>query len=263
MDWWTAVVIGIVQGITEWLPVSSSGQSSIILVNGFNLDPRMAITLGLAVHIGTALAVVAKYPKDLLAMADFSGGKIPKFYWAVTIISLICALPFLLLLEATFESNLWTGETITIFVGLALIVTGLIIREQYRRKPKKLSKAGWKDYIILGVAQGFAILPGISRSGMTVSALLVRDYEKSTSMKFSFMLSVPVSFAAAGYFIVFGDMASIGLGPYIVAGLFAFVFGYFTMEILLRMAKQINFSMFCIVFGLMAVIIPSFFWLLG
>ena len=76
MDWWTAVVIGIVQGITEWLPVSSSGQSSIILVNGFNLDPRMAITLGLAVHIGTALAVVAKYPKDLLAMADFSGGKI-------------------------------------------------------------------------------------------------------------------------------------------------------------------------------------------
>ena len=152
--------------------------------------------------------------------------------------------------------------SITIFVGLALILTGLIIREQYRRRPKKLSKAGWKDYMILGLAQGFAILPGISRSGMTVSALLMRDYEKSASMKFSFLLSVPVSLVAAGYFMAFGDMASIGLGPYIVAGLFAFAFGYFTMEILLRMASKINFSMFCIIFGLIAVIIPSAFWLM-
>ncbi len=262
MDWWTAIVLGIMQGITEWLPISSTGQSSLIMINGFGLDPKIAISLGLAIHLGTALSVVVKYPKDLIRMIDLTTGKMPEFYWAVTIISIISAIPFLLLLEATFDNNLWTGDTITIFIGLALVITGLIIRADYTVKPKKLTKASYKDYMILGIAQGFAVLPGISRSGMTVATLLMRDYEKMSSMKFSFLLSVPVSIAAAIYFIVFGDMASIGLGPYIVAGFFAFVFGLFTMDLLMKVAKRVNFSMFCIFFGLVAVIIPFTIWLI-
>ena len=262
MDWWTAAILGIIQGVTEWLPISSSGQTSIIMVGGFGIEPEVAITLGLAIHIGTALAVVAKYPDDIMKMTNPNAGKIQKFYWMVTIISLLCAFPLLILLEATFESNLWTGETITIFVGLALIITGLILKAGKVKKGDKLTKAKKSDYIILGIAQGFAILPGISRSGMTVSALLLRGYEKTSSMKFSFLLSVPVSFAAAIYFIIFGDMADIGLVAYIIAGIFAFVFGYITMDVLIKVARQINFSKFCMFFGAMAVMIPVAFWLL-
>ncbi len=261
MDWWTAIVLGIMQGVTEWLPISSSGQSSIILINGFGLDPRLAISLGLAIHLGTAFSVVMKYPRDLLQMVDPTSGKIPLFYWAVTLISIISALPLLLLLEETFESNLWTGDTITVFIGMALILTGFIIRAEYKIKPKKLSKANYKDYIVLGVAQGLSVLPGISRSGMTVATLLMRDYDKVASMKFSFLLSVPVSIFAALYFIVFGDLASVGITPYLVAGFFAFIFGFFTMDLLMAVAKRVDFSKFCILFGLLAVLIPFTFWL--
>ncbi|MCK4757195.1 MAG: undecaprenyl-diphosphate phosphatase, partial [Thermoplasmata archaeon] len=141
MDWWTAAILGIIQGITEWLPISSSGQTSIVMVGGFGIEPEMAITLGLAIHIGTALAVVAKYPKDIMKMTNPKAGKIQEFYWIVTIISLLCAIPFLILLEATFDSNLWTGETITIFVGLALIITGLILKAGKTKKGDKLAKA--------------------------------------------------------------------------------------------------------------------------
>ena len=76
MDWWTAVLLGIIKGITEWLPVSSSGQSTIVLVNGMGMSPEAAVTLGLAIHIGTAFAVIARYPKDLLRMANPNAGKI-------------------------------------------------------------------------------------------------------------------------------------------------------------------------------------------
>jgi len=87
LDWFTAMLIGIIQGITEWLPVSSSGQTTIVMVNFLGIPVESAITLGLAVHIGTALAVMIKYPLQLSKLRKITATS--KFYWATTFISLL------------------------------------------------------------------------------------------------------------------------------------------------------------------------------
>ena len=262
MDWLTPIIIGILQGTTEWLPISSSGQSTLVLVDGFGISAATAISLGLAIHVGTALAVVVKYPKQLLQMADPMKSQIAKNYWLVTIVSLIVAFPLILLLKETFDNDLWTGTTITIFIGLALIATGLMLRRSPKRSVKKLRTGGLNDWVLLGIVQGFAVLPGISRSGTTVSTLLIRGYEKTKSLQFSFLLSVPVSIAATVYLWLFGDLAEIELFFFVLAAAFAFVFGYLTMGVLIKISRKINFSKFCIFFGGLAVVIALIFWLL-
>lgn len=255
MDWLTAVFLGIVQGTTEWLPISSSGQSTLFLVNGLGISAETAISLGLAVHVGTALAVVAKYPHHLIRMADPRNGNVSRFYWYTTIISLLVAFPLILLLNETFENNLWSGTTISLFIGIALVCTGLILGRASGSRTKSLSSGDLRDFLLLGVAQGFAILPGISRSGMTVSTLLIRGYKKTSGLKFSFLLSVPVSFAASGYFLLFGDLGDVGLNFFVITGILAFAFGYLTIDMLIRVSKTINFSKFCVLFGGIAIAI--------
>ena len=242
LNWFTALLIGTLQGLLEWLPLSSSGQTTIIMVNFMGITPEEAISFGLAIHIGTACAVFARYPRPLLSVLDirtFSSKK--KFYWIATILSLAFALPVLYLLEQTFDSNLWTGVTITLVIGIALIFTGIILRRRSKRSFRKIEEGKIADYILVGLAQGFAVLPGISRSGMTLSALLGRKFREVEALTFSFLLSVPVSLAAFAYF---------------------FVFGYLSMGALLKFARSVNFSSFCIFFGCLAMCPAIIQWLL-
>jgi len=260
LDWFTAMLIGIIQGITEWLPVSSSGQTTIVMVNFLGIPVESAITLGLAVHIGTALAVMIKYPLQLSKLRKITATS--KFYWATTFISLLVAFPLVLLLSETLESEVWTGLTITLFIGLALIVTGLLLRSGKEQAKRPVSDGKVSDYVLLGVAQGIAVLPGISRSGTTVSTLLMKGFEKQQALVFSFLLSVPVSIASSVYFIVFGNLAGISAVYFAVALVFSFVFGYLTMNALIRIAKDIDFSKFCIFFGGLAVVLAGLLWLI-
>ena len=262
LDWLTALLIGFIQGTLEWLPVSSPGQTTLIMVDLMNIHPEIAISFGLAVHIGTAAAVFARYPKQLVKVADvrtFTDQK--KFYWFTTIISLICALPILFLLEATFDSNLWTGVTITLFIGAALIFTGIILGRRSKSDFQPISSGRLSDYFIVGLAQAFAVLPGVSRSGMTISALLMRKFKEKEALVFSFLLSVPVSIASFAYFVIFGEVvASVGMGLLAIAAFSSFVFGYMSMSVLVKIAKNANFSGFCMFFGSLAVFLALFLW---
>jgi undecaprenyl-diphosphatase len=261
LDGPSAAFLGMLQGILEWLPVSSSGQTTIVMVDFLEVDIKLAITLGLAIHIGTALAVIAKYPRHLLALTRKS--ETTKFYWTTTATSLAVALPLVILLEETFNSEVWTGVTITLFIGFALIVTGIVLVWAKKRTFRRISSGGFADRILLGVAQGIAVLPGISRSGMTVGTLLIRGFEKRQALVFSFLLAVPVSIAASVYFLVFGEVASIGIWLFVIAAFFAFIFGYLTMEGLVRFARDMDFSIFCIFFGGLAIVVPLLLWSLG
>lgn len=258
LEWPVVALIGMLQGTLEWLPISSSGQTTIVMVDFLGVDVELAITLGLAIHIGTALAVIAKYPKQLAGLRKITQSS--KFYWTTTATSLAVALPLVILLEQTFESEVWTGLTITLFIGVALIVTGILLANAKIRRFKPISKGAFSDHILLGLAQAFAVLPGISRSGMTVGTLLIRGFEKRQALVFSFMLSVPVSIAAAAYFIIFGEVASIGIWLFAIACFFAFVFGYMTMEGLIRIARSVDFSKFCYFFGGVAVSLALILW---
>ena len=261
LDWFMAALIGIIQGITEWLPISSSGQTTIVMVGFLRISPELAISLGLAVHIGTALSVFARYPKQLLDLGKRT--KSTRFYWTTTIVSLMAALPILLVLEQTFESELWTGLTITLFIGIALIITGLFLARAGKETYRPISDGDLIDRITLGLAQAVAVLPGISRSGMTVGTLLIRGFKKEQALVFSFLLSVPVSLASASYFLIFGSVASVGLWAFMIAIFFAFIFGYLTMNALVRIARDIDFSKFCVFFGSLAVVLTILLWLVS
>jgi len=261
LDWLTALLIGFIQGVLEWLPVSSSGQTTLIMVDILSIHPEYAITFGLAVHIGTAAAVMARYPKQLVQVADprsFTGQK--KFYWLTTLISLACALPILVLLEATFDSQVWTGVTITLFIGLALIATGIFLGRQPKSTFRQVSEGSIIDYLLVGLAQAFAVLPGVSRSGMTVTALLTRKFRESEALVFSFLLSVPVSIASFLYFTLFGEFTMVDIQLLAVAALSAFVFGFISMSVLVKIAQNARFSGFCMFFGCLAVFIALFLW---
>ncbi|MBU4031171.1 MAG: undecaprenyl-diphosphate phosphatase [Candidatus Thermoplasmatota archaeon] len=250
LDWFTALLVGTIQGLLEWLPISSSGQTTLVMVNFLGIRPEFAISFGLAVHIGTAMAVFARYPRPLVGMLDirnFTPKK--KFYWLTTIISLLCALPIMFLLESTFDSELWTGVTITLLIGLGLVATGIILGRSKKSSFRPISRGRYSDYLLVGIAQAFAVLPGVSRSGMTMATLLGRRFREVEALTFSFLLSVPVSMASFAYIVVFGDMGEIPLFFLGIAAVSSFVFGYLSMGVLVKMASDLKFSKFCILLG--------------
>jgi len=136
----------------------------------------------------------------------------------------------------------------------------LIFKKKYGRKTidyvtnKELNR----DSFISGLIQGIAILPGISRSGLTVSTMLVENYEQDHSLKLSFLMSVPVILASIGVDILFGEgsiFGSLDLLTISVITIVSFLVGYLTIEILLRVARKINFGYFCILYGMIAFVI--------
>ena len=264
LDWFTALLIGAIQGLLEWLPVSSSGQTTIVMVNFLGIRPEFAITFGLAVHIGTALAVFARYPRHMLDVLDIRTMTSKKrFYWITTAISLLCALPIMLLLESTFDSELWTGFTITILIGLALILTGLVLRSVPKRTLRPVSDGRWADYLLVGIAQAFAVLPGVSRSGMTMATLLGRKFKTVEALTFSFLLSVPVSIAAFAYLMIFGEIVGTALWLLAIAAASSFVLGYISMDMLVTVARNFKFSKTCLFLGSLAILLAFGLWLMG
>ncbi|MDO9538333.1 MAG: undecaprenyl-diphosphate phosphatase [Thermoplasmata archaeon] len=262
-DWFSALLIGTIQGLLEWLPVSSSGQTSIVMVDFLGIRPEAAIPFGLAVHIGTALAVFTRFPKPLLKTLDirkFTPQK--KFYWITTIISLGCALPIIIFLESTFDSELWTGMTITLLVGIGLIATGIVLGGSKKSSFRKVREGKPVDYLLVGLAQAFAVLPGVSRSGLTMGALLARKFNEVEALTFSFLLSVPVSMAAFAYMVVFSDVAAECIMCLVLAAIASYVFGFLSMNWLLKVARNIRFSKFCLFLGGITIMLALVFWLM-
>jgi undecaprenyl-diphosphatase len=158
------------------------------------------------------------------------------------------------------------GDIITLFISGFLIITGIILlktRKIYGEntlsniQKKKIQR----DSIVSGLVQGFSILPGISRSGVTVSIIALENYNQDSALRLSFLMSVPVAFASIIVDIFFGGGSIFGmLGPLviIITTFISFIVGYFTIELLLRIAQRVSFGYFCIFFGIVAfgIIIP-------
>jgi undecaprenyl-diphosphatase len=234
------------------------------MVNFLGIPAEFAITFGLAVHIGTALAVFARYPRHMIEVLDIRTMTSQKrFYWVTTIISLACALPIMFLLESTFDSELWTGFTITLLIGVALIMTGIILARIPGRTLRPIGDGAWSDYLLVGLAQAFAVLPGVSRSGMTMAALFGRKFKAAEALTFSFLLSVPVSMAAFAYTVVFGEITGASLWLLAIAAASAFVLGYISMDMLVTVAKSFKFSRTCMFLGTVAIMMALGLWFIG
>jgi len=198
MDAFQVIVLAIIQGITEFLPISSSGH--LILVPYFAHWPDQGLDFDLAVHIGTLLAIVVYFRATLAAMAvDWMRSVVQRqpvghsrLAWAVlfgTIPAGVAGLLFRDVIETTLRSPVTVAFT-TIFFGVLL---GLADRKKGTRDERTLE---WHDVLVIGCAQALALVPGTSRSGITITAGLFKGLTREAGARFSFLLAVPVMSAA-------------------------------------------------------------------
>jgi undecaprenyl-diphosphatase len=243
-----AIFLGVLQGLTEWLPVSSSGHL-VIAQQLFNID--VPVFFDIMLHIGTAIVVIWFMRKEFLLMLkallkfDFNS-KYGKWFLFLMIGSVITG--FIGFFGHDFFTNLFSQVR---YVAFALFVTGffLLIIERF----EKHGKLEIKHSVLMGLAQGLAIVPGISRSGATVGSALITGVNREDAAKFSFMLAVP-AILGAGVFEYFNSEIAMSLTlPTIVGVVTAMIVGYLSLKLFFKIVlkkKLWVFGIYCIVVSL-------------
>jgi undecaprenyl-diphosphatase len=269
------IIIAILQGLFEWLPISSSGQTMIVSMNLFGISAEQAFSLTIWLHLGTTLAVILKFRTEFI---NIFKSFMPKSYtinevdikkrnWLIyaTLGTGITAIPlyliFRIIILGAFVS--FQGDLITLIISGMLIITGILLLKTRKLYGKNTvgdvsQESLRKDSFISGLIQGVSILPGISRSGVTVSTILLENYNQNNALRLSFLMSVPVAIASIIVDIIFGGGSIIGtLDLFLLSlvTLISFVVGYGTIEFLLRLAQRISFGYFCIIYGIIAYLI--------
>ena len=249
-------ILAVIQGLTEWLPVSSSGHLVITQkILGLNLPLVYSVML----HVGTLFVVIIFFWKDILCIIEelikrefeTEEGKLATFIVIGSIPIAIIGLVFHDIVERLF-SDLFA-------VSIALIITAVVIFFSEKRKGNRKMKL--LDSLLIGLAQGIALIPGISRSGMTISMGLLRQIEKKTVFKYSFLLSVPAIIGATimeSKDIVTGN---IEMAPIFFGVITSMIVGYFSLKILQKIVISEKFHLFgyyCGVVGIV-IILLSFF----
>jgi undecaprenyl-diphosphatase len=249
------------QGLLEWLPISSEGQIALVMLYVFNITESSTIlSLIIWLHLGTMGAALLKYRSEYFHVlfpktAEFT--YLRKFLVVVTLATGITAIPLYLFLREVFKPSY--GDIISVMIGICLIFTGIILYIfRNIREYRPATDLSLKEMIFLGLVQGLSILPGISRSGTTVATLLGRKIEQENSLKYSFLMSVPVVFGAFIFDLMISGVPELpGISIYEIMMMIgvAFAFGLLSMDVLLAVAKKVNFAYFCVLIGLIAVIL--------
>ncbi len=253
-----AIVWGLVQGLTEFLPISSSGHLVLVpaLLDEAGVDigePSLAVSAVL--HLGTLLAVLIFYRSDLARLAN--ARRDPDARRTLRIL-LIGTLPAVIGLP--LRSGLESIEQNPPLVAGALLVTGLIlvVAERLPRRMAKLEGATPADAVLVGVAQAFALIPGISRSGATIAMATARGFDRAEAARFSFLLAVP-TIAGAGLLSLLELDGGDGSASTIFVGfVVAAVSGYGAIAVLLRLITTrgfLPFAFYCFVVGAFALVV--------
>ena len=281
-----AIIMGIVQGITEFLPVSSSGHLTI-LKNLFGMKD-VKITFDLMLHFGTLVAIFVVYRKDILwligsgvgiirdsalnVMTYFKsvkkgGRKLPyrkvisnqyrKFTWMVIVSTIPTGI-----IGYTFEKSFYMDNMGLLVPGICLFITAvlLMIADKCPGGSKLPNDVTYTTAFSIGIVQGLATLPGISRSGSTIAACLMSGFDKKFAVKYSFIMSIPAILGAVVLklgdlsedTLSKGEMACYGVGTVVSA-----VVGYFCIRIMLKLVKERKFKYFayyCIAVGLFSIV---------
>lgn len=263
-NYFEAVILGLVQGLAEWLPVSSEGMivltKTIFFPDGGQLTDL--IRMALLLHLGTFFAALLYFGKDVAALLKtfFSApvrslkeDPFLRFLVLTTLISGVLGFGLLKTLENIEDSVDLTGRWATGLVGALLIGTGLLQIFFHREGDRPAKDARASDTWLLGLAQGLAALPGFSRSGLTLAALFLRKFKAESALKMSFMMSLPITLAG-NILLNFKDLSG-GIGKAdLLAVATAFVSGYICIFFLMKLAVKIPFGLFVLVFGLLTVV---------
>ncbi|NMA30278.1 MAG: undecaprenyl-diphosphate phosphatase, partial [Candidatus Methanofastidiosa archaeon] len=170
------IIVGAIQGFLEFLPVSSSGNVTLILMNFLKLNPSESFSLSIFLHLGTLLAVLVYFREDIIdILRNITTDKTSHFLIVSTILTGVVGVPIYLILKSIFDSI--TINLGSIAIGLFLIATGIILKYRSETGFKKVEDSNIWDMIFAGISQGISIIPGISRSGITLATLLGREFD--------------------------------------------------------------------------------------
>lgn len=258
MDIIQSILLGLIQGIAEWLPISSEGQTMLFMIEFLNISAKEALSLAIFLHLGTLLAVVFKFRTEFIHMlTPKSNPTLLKIIIISTLSTGVTAIPLFFIIK-TFNQ----GDAVMLLIGVMLILTGFLLGLPKKATYKKIEEMRITNMIFLGLAQGFAILPGVSRSGTTVTFLLLNRMNQKDALKISFLISVPaVSGAIALSLLTTPSLPIVSLSNAFVMISVSFIAGYATMDALLRFAERINFSKFCILLGLITIVFTILPWI--
>lgn len=254
-----AIILGIIQGLTEFLPVSSSGHLELAkFILGDNSVPEESLTYTVVLHFATALSTIVIFRKDikeiLTGLFKFKNNE--ELWFSIKIIlSMIPAVVVGLLFEKELES--FFGGSI-LFVGCMLLVTAvlLLLADKAKTTDKDVPVMG---AIIVGVSQAIAMLPGISRSGATISTSVLLGIDRSKAARFSFLMVIPLIFGKIAKDVLGGDIhftsaEAIPMGAGFLAAFLAGLLACQWMIALVRKSKLAYFSIYCAVVGVIAIV---------
>lgn len=281
-----AILLGLVQGITEFLPVSSSGHLAIIQ-NAFHIQTDGGMLFDIMLHVGTLTAVIIIYRKDILKMIlealcmcvdlyqngeTFLHNKkhddalrykkiVHNNYRKFVLLVIVSTIPTAIIGYAA--KSLVSAASMTLLIpGICLLLTGVLllvsdIAEDGHKIPKNVT---YSNGFIIGICQGIATLPGLSRSGTTIAACLLSGFDRKFAVKYSFIMSIPAVLGAAILELkdIGKETVTFGLfGYYFVGAVIAGVVGYFcikTMLIVVKKKKFKGFAFYCFAVGIFSII---------
>ncbi len=259
MNWIEALILGIVQGLTEFLPVSSSGHLEIGKAL-LNIDMEKTLIFTVVVHGATVLSTITVFYSELIKL--LKEGLFKKYNESTAyILKIILSMLPVLFVGLFFEekvSALFDGDMI--FVGSMLIVTAVLLASTRLIKSEGIKNIPFRDALIIGFAQAVAVLPGISRSGSTIATGLLLGNKREDVARFSFLM-VLIPIIGANLLEIFrGDLSPSGNIPVsvlFIGFLSAFVTGYFACKWMINLVKKGNliyFSLYCLLLGISAII---------
>jgi undecaprenyl-diphosphatase len=259
-----SILLGLVQGISEWLPISSKTQVLFASYVLFGLPIAAGYAFGLFLEIGSLGSAIIYFRKDILSL--FHDRVLLRYLLVVTLFTAIVGAPLFYITDTYLQNTSPFIGIPMILLGLALIGIGLFIRYS-RALPKYggLQELKLKHYIIIGIAQGIAALPGVSRSGMTVSTMLLMGVKQEQAFRLSYLAYIPASLGAFGVSIIFqrhevqADISAVSVTGLVLAILAALLIGLATISYLLKFAKTRSIWKLDIVLGVIALVLGIVF----
>tara|TARA_B100000963_G_scaffold27410_1_gene20419 strand:- start:2248 stop:3036 length:789 start_codon:yes stop_codon:yes gene_type:complete len=259
MSAFETLILGIIQGLTEFLPVSSSGHLELVkAIMGSDYDQQQGLTVTITLHAATALSTIFVFRKDIVMilydLLRFKRGE--SLYFSLKIIfSMIPAVIVGLFFE-NFIASLFVGKTALVAVMLMITALLLFLADRVNENNRELN---YINTFYIGVIQAIAILPGISRSGATIALAVLLKIDRKKAARFSFLMVIPLILGSMAKSVMDGDLSqeSTALLPLLVGFVSSFITGVFAcrwMVDLVKKSKLKYFSFYCFAVGALAIL---------
>ena len=264
IEWWQALILALIQGITEFLPISSSAH--LILPSQVLGWPDQGLAFDVAVHLGSLLAVVIYFRQQVAGIAvgglQSCAGQWTdqgRMAWLLVLATIPAGLAGLFF-DDYIEANLRTSLVIAATTLIGALLLAIADRADSNEKSKKLADITWKLALVIGIAQATALIPGTSRSGITMTIALLLGFQRVSAAEFSFLMSIPIICLSAGWKAIgLLELASVPWREIFIGISVSAVSAYLCIKYFMKIIQQIGFMPFVIYRLFLGMVLILFF----